>query len=721
VDRLTQFLVRRCRLTALLTLLTLAVPICFLPRASIDNSIEVWLGRSSPQAHRYQEFLRRYGTEEFVVIAARMDDPLSETAMAWQNNLADRLGQLEGVAQVLCLPKLAAALTVLAPSRATRLAEDPLARNLLISADGHTAGIVAWVKPSAGPQDRRRTVEGIERVAKAAARPGVDLPLVGTPLMNAHLDLASARDAALLLPVAAAVSILSLLLMLRNLWQVLACFVAVGGTVLWAVGLMAMSGRPFNMVTVTLPSLLFVLSISPGLHIASRTAGKLHLFSDHRQALTEAIRELLLPILMSCLTTVAGFASLMITDMDPVFDLGLFAAAGMLISLVLSILIVPGLLDLFPKPAARLNEPPRPHFTAPMGTWVTRRCKLVVAASVAASILCILTFWHIRSENNVVKFFPPQSTIAGDYAFVGKNLTGLYTLELDIQAPLDRQKETVQAIRRLSDHLASRGDVARVDHYGEFEPLLSSGRVLAWLPGAAQATGPLKEAASRFRHVEGARVWLRVSILVRSMDSGEFYSLLSAVRQKSRELLPEWASCEITGAVLLLNEAQRLLVRTQVQSFSFAALTVLVMIGVSFVSWRAGLAAAVPNLLPVFSTFAIMSLAGIPINPATVMIASVAIGLAADDAIHYLACYRRWRRRSLSPPEAAYASLAQAGQAMAYSSIIAAAGFFVLVLAQFRPLAHFGLLTGSTLLVALVSDMLVMPAWAALTRLWESR
>jgi hypothetical protein len=366
------------------------------------------------------------------------------------------------------------------------------------------------------------------------------------------------------------------------------------------------------------------------------------------------------------------------------------------------------------------NMPFRQHWTAPIGAWVARRCKPVVVLSAAALGLCTLAFPYIRAENNVLAFFPAQSTIARDYAFVGENLTGFYTLELDIQAPLDRQEEALQAVQRLSDNLARRPDVARVDHYGEFVPLLARTEVLGRL-GLGDLAAPLRKLARRFRHVEGDKVWLRASILVRPMDSSQFYVLVDAVRRETRSAIPSWASCDITGAVLLLNEMQGSLVRTQVRSFGVAAATVLLMIGAMFGSWRVGLAAAVPNLLPVCGAFALMALTNIPIDPATVMIASVAIGLAADDAIHYLACYRRWRRRDLSVPEAAHASLAQAGQAMAYSTVVAAAGFYVLCLAEFRPLVWFGLLTGSTLLVALVSDMVFIPAWCGLLRLWEKR
>ncbi len=720
MDRLVKFLVRHSRLAAVLGILSFLIPAYYLPRARIDNSIEVWLGKSSPQAQKYQEFLRRYGTEEFVLVAAKMDAPLSTESMARQAELAGAMEKVEGVEQVLSLPGLQKALMLLAPSRAANLAHDPMARNLLISSDGKTVGVVAWVKPSAGPQDRQRTVAGIEHAAAAVADAGFVPHLVGTPLMNVHLDNASAHDAAVLLPVAAVVSILSLLLMLRNFWQVLACFVAVGGSVLWAVGLMAMSSHPLNMVTVTLPAILFVLAISPGLHIASRSAGKLNLFTDRREAMAVALRELLLPMLMSCLTTVAGFSSLMITDMDPVFDLGLFASAGMLISLVASILIVPGLLDMLPSPPITPGAPFKPHWTAHIGTWVTRRGRLVVSVSVAALVLCTLTFKDIRSENNVLNFFPAESAIARDYAFVNENLTGCYTLELDIQAPPDREAEAIQAIGRLSDSLARRADVARVDHFGQFAPLLGRANLMGRL-GLEELPAQLGKLARRFRQVEPQGVCLRASILVRPMDSGRFYALLGAVREETKTILPEWTRCEITGAVLLLNEAQGSLVRTQVQSFGIAAVTVLLMIGLSFWSWRAGLAAAVPNLLPVCGTFALMSVAGISIDPATVMIASVAIGLAADDAIHYLACFRRWRGKGMSVTDAAHASLGQAGQAMAYSSVVAVAGFYVLCLAGFRPLVYFGLLTGSTLLVALVSDMVVMPAWAGLFRMWEKR
>ena len=136
------------------------------------------------------------------------------------------------------------------------------------------------------------------------------------------------------------------------------------------------------------------------------------------------------------------------------------------------------------------------------------------------------------------------------------------------------------------------------------------------------------------------------------MSSGEFYGLLDAARAEARAVLPAGkAKWDFTGAVLLLNEAQKSLVVTQVRSFAVAAAVVLAMMAALFGSARVGLAAVVPNLLPVFGAFAIMALAGIPIDPATVMIASVAIGLAVDGTTHYLACYREQRPRAASAPK----------------------------------------------------------------------
>jgi hypothetical protein len=130
-------------------------------------------------------------------------------------------------------------------------------------------------------------------------------------------------------------------------------------------------------------------------------------------------------------------------------------------------------------------------------------------------------------------------------------------------------------------------------------------------------------------------------------------------------------------------------------------------------------AALLPNLLPIFCLFASMALLGIPLDAATVMIAGVAIGIAADDTIHFLSCFRRERQSGADGPEAIRRTFEKAGAAITFTSVVAAAGFAILLLAEFKPIQYFGLLAGLTMITAWIGDVFVLPACVTTLRLWD--
>ena len=136
----------------------------------------------------------------------------------------------------------------------------------------------------------------------------------------------------------------------------------------------------------------------------------------------------------------------------------------------------------------------------------------------------------------------------------------------------------------------------------------------------------------------------------------------------------------------------------------------ILMIGVLFLSLRAALASILPNLLPIGCTFAFMALRSVPLDAATVMTASVAIGIAVDNTIFFLARFRAERRSSRTQEDAVEATFHQIGSSVVFSSIVAAAGFAILGFAGFQPIAYFGLLTAATMLTSLAGALLLTPA-----------
>lgn len=149
---------------------------------------------------------------------------------------------------------------------------------------------------------------------------------------------------------------------------------------------------------------------------------------------------------------------------------------------------------------------------------------------------------------------------------------------------------------------------------------------------------------------------------------------------------------------------------TQLRSFGVAFCTVFLCLWVGLRSWRFTAIAIVPNLLPILAAFAVMAVLGIALDPATVMMASVALGIAVDDTVHMMSAYRRERHEGRSPRDAATLAMAQVGSAMVITTVASCIGFFALMRSAFVPIELFGLLSGVAMIVALAADVLLLPA-----------
>ena len=201
MDRIADILARHCRLLAAAALICTGLLAWQVADMEIDNSVEVWLKPDSPSFQRYQRFLQEFGSDELIIVAIDVEKIYSVQSLAGQAELARRLRGVDGVAEVLDLPSATAAFF---PDLA---AGKKMARNLLISEDERTAGMVAWLRKSHGPRGRRKVVEQIESIVAELDRDGFRLHIAGTPVMNAALDDTSQRASKTFLPLAIAVSV----------------------------------------------------------------------------------------------------------------------------------------------------------------------------------------------------------------------------------------------------------------------------------------------------------------------------------------------------------------------------------------------------------------------------------------------------------------------------------------------------------------------------------
>jgi predicted RND superfamily exporter protein len=718
MGKLSDILTRHGRWLAIVALLSVILPVLQLPKARIDNSIEVWIGRNSREYSQYRDFLNRFGNEEFVAIACESEDPLGEEALNLQRSLCKKLSRIENVETVMAPSDLADILTRLQPNWKVFLEQSEFPNNLLFSNNHNTFGIIVWLKKIDIPDLRRKTVEKIESVVRENTSATKEFHLAGTPLMNVVLDRGSQKASRTFLPIALLVSVVILAVVLRNLSGVIAVICSVAVTTVWTIGLLVAVGKTLNMVTVILPSLLFVLSLSGGIHIASRFLLICSSKQDRTAAMSKTLKEVGLPIFLSSLTTAVGFGSLMISEMQPVVDFGIFAAFGIALSLLANLLIVPGLLLLLPFHISGIRSTST-HWTSRISVLAAKKKKIVLGISGILLILCIGWTTQARVESNVLKFFPETSKISQDYKFVGENLTGLYTVEIEFVTPTQNVRQMFKSMEQISRQLYGEAQVAKIIHAGSLASFIKSIHRPAFLSPSQTRDNPLNALMGKYQIRKQEQTNLRMSVFIRAMSSNQFYGLIERIRVLLAQNIDDETKYTITGVVPLLNAAQQSLINTQIKSFSLALTVVLLLIGIFMKSLRVLTAVILPNILPIFALFSIMVLADIPIDAATVMIASVAIGIAADDTIHFLSHFRLHRLSGEQIIPSIHTTFREIGPAVTLTSVVATTGFMILYMSQFKPVRYFGLLAAITMVTAWLGDVLILPACAAILNLWK--
>ena len=706
------------RVVAALLLLLVVPAALSLGRLDVDNRLERWVGDDPAGTDAYRRFRATFGSDEFVLVAVAGADLLSAESLDLR---VEAVGAVEGLDGVIRVMGPAVVFRDLfggedPEALADELTSTPFYRHLFISDDGLVLGTVVVVEPGRRADARRRLVRGIEEAYEPVRQAGMRVELVGPTVLAAALDRVSEEEALRTLPLALLGSLVVLALLLRSLRGMAVAATCAGVSVVLTLSLVVASGRSLSMVSSALPSLVWVLSLAGAIHVLRRYQD-FHLGASAPAAMREALGETTRPCTIAAVTTSLGFLSLLAATLSPVRELGVFVAGGLMIGLVAALTVAPVAAVWLRVPARGARHGFR---LERLVRWTTRRHRAVLAVFVVVAAVAGASVPFLPVDANPLRFLPRDNPTVEAYRWVGENLTGFHTLEVVVDTPapwwtssvssrLDRLQETFAGMAGVA-RVLSPLDLLRKLHQWDVGPREEAYRLPAE-PSAAEklvreASGPAGELLDAFSTADGDTV--RLSLVVDVMDEGAFLDLVEQVRAAVGKQPAGWTAT-VTGQVLRLVEAQDTLVSTQVRSFGAALVVVLTAIGVGLRSIRLAALSVVPNMAPILVVLATMAWARIPLDAATVMVASVSLGIAVDDSVHLLEGYRR-RRDALGISPALCATATDVGPALVVTTATACVGFFSLLPSRFVPVARFGLLAGLAMLAAFVAAVVVVPA-----------
>jgi hypothetical protein len=693
-----------------------------LRQLGVDNAIDIWFLKDDPALLEYQQFQQRFGHDEVVIIALKDSaGMLTAAGIDRSRMLSAAIEHIDGIARVDSLLTLkspgdgtllpAAGLTQQESAAfARRLLADPELRNRWISADGKLLVLVAGMDARLDiDAERERILAELRTILDAD---GGAYHLAGLGVIYSALNRAATQDSALV--TASAYGLILLLLALiyqraRPLLVIIA-IAALGGMA--AMGAYAASGRDLNMVTVIIPTLILVTSVSTSVHlILSIVSTPVSL--PVRERIIRGVGHMFWPCLINTLTTMAGFLSLMSSPMPVIYDLGLFAALGLMFTFVLSLLVTVAFsVSANMRSFSALNHRVGKIATL-MATTAIHRPRAVGGIAALIALVAAFGMLELKVDTYSIEFLFADHPVRQDSAAIERELGPYMALDFTVERADGALREDIlDAVAnwqlRTEDAGLAGWSNSAASHYRQ---LKNSGLLTADVSPDSLAR---LFAAERSDLVHDGRI-LRVQFGVPMQSAREIENTIDAIGALAG--LPDGYSARPAGYLPLYVQMMTHIVETQLQSFALAFGLIMLVLALLFRSAQQLLLIAISNLLPVLILLGAMGWLGIRLDAATVTIAAVVLGLVVDDTVQFLYRYREERKRA-DTRSALLATAESIGHAMTITTLVIMLGFSVLGLAAIKSVVFFGLLIALAMLAALLTDLMLLPA---LLVLWRSR
>lgn len=705
----------------------------------IERNNESLNARDESLTTAYDQFRATFGSDEDLLLAVTHARLLEADGLRLLDDLTGRIARLDGVrhayslsnAQRLVSSDIGAQMAPLiarpadAPDLRAALADHPELTGLFISANRRTAGIVIEIEDR--PDDhhyRARLIDALRELIETERRDDLELHLTGIAVQKHDVSSFIEHDQRVLMPLAVVILGAVLTVFFRRLLAVLLPLAVTGISVAWTMGVYQLAGLSMNAITSLLPPILMVLSLAVSVHIVHGWLEAPDPLGPRVPRLLGVLRKLLFPCFFCTLTTAVGFGSLATSSIPAVQQLGVFAAFGVVVAFVIGMTLVPIGLTFIAPPPTPPSDPQDRAVEAALG-WaahvsVTYPWRIVLIFGVITGV-SLLGFPLIRNNTDLVRFLKSDAPLFRDTMFIDTHLTGANTLEIIVSRQDDKPLTGLDDLRHME---LFEGTIDRHDLVTGVSSVLPILRQLQRAEGGLdrlRLPDNERDTAHAFDLLEAAPEQdlirkvisadfkrVRFNVRIHAVGTAVAVPLAEAILDDARRTFGWGYTVKATGAFYQVATTSNQLVEAQVHSFALALGLVVLAIGVLFRSLRLTIIALIPNVMPIVWTGGIMGFFGIDLSTGTAMIASAVIGLVVDDTIHYLTHFTRAYRDDTD--DAVRRTTTGVGAPLLVNNFVLVLGFWVGAFGSFKPTIYFSLLSGITMITALMCDLFVTPA-----------
>nr|WP_321407173.1 MMPL family transporter [uncultured Carboxylicivirga sp.] len=583
-------------------------------------------------------------------------------------------------------------------------------------------------------EDRVRLIEDIRKTGNEYIRQNEhELHYSGLPYIRVITAEMIKKELNMFIFLALGITALIILIFFRSFKVVMFSMLVVGIAVIWALGIQGLFGYKITILTGMIPPLIIVIGIPNSVFLLNKYHQEYRKHQNKIKALQRVIRKIGNATFLTNLTTASGFATFIFTSSKILVEFGVIAAINIIVVFFLSILLIPIIFSFLDGPKERhIKHLDNQIMGKAVNTLVKlslNHRKIIYWSAIIMLVLGAFGISRIKTTGYMLDDIPHDDPLYVDLEFFEDNFNGLMPLEIMIDTKKPNgviQRSNLKKMDDLQDELSqldviskpvSLVEVVKFSRQAFFNGKESHYKIpsnqernfiLSYV--SKSEAGAQTGIVNNF--MDSLKQKARLSYRMKDIGTTEMVSLNENIQKKIDDIFPgDKYITSLTGASVVFFKGTDYLIKNLFTSLLLAIVLIASFMAWMFSSKRMVLVSLIPNLFPLIMTAALMGYFGIPIKPSTILVFSIAFGISVDDTIHYLAKYRQeLSETNWSIRAAVVLALKETGVSMIYTSIILFFGFGIFSISQFGGTVALGVLVAVTLLIALFSNLILLPS-----------
>ncbi len=719
------------------------------------------LPTDNPKYVEYQAFLKKFGADGNTMVIGIESDKFYTTSFFNElGQLHQHLKKVKGVTEILSIPEVVNLVNdsvnhKLLPVKifnypfssqasldSARITFEnlPFYRKLLYNPQLHTYLMgVSVNKDTINSKSRTRLINDIlQQISNFENKANTKVHTSGLPFIRTTIGNRIKNEMNWFLIGSLVLSAITLFIFFRSFSATVMSLLVVGMGVVWCLGTIVLFGYKITLLTALIPPLVVVIGIPNCIYFLNKYHTAYRETNNKEEALITMVGRMGIVTLFCNIAAAIGFAVFALTHSDLLKEFGAVAGINIMALFVISLIFIPTVLSYLPPPKAKhtryLDNAFLERILVKIEQWAFYHAKWVYGITVVVTVFAVMGILRIKSEGFIVDDLPKKDKVYTDLKWFEQNFGGVMPLEIIIDTKKKKgifRSKPIEKIEELSNYIAANPATARPLSFVEglkfAKQAYFGGDTLSYtipydadllfmapyLQAKGNSSAKAAEGLSKLMNsfMDSTKQMARISVNMKDVGSAQLPLLIKDFQKKADELF-DTASYHVTftGSSISFLEGSAFIIKGLKESIFWAFSLITLCMLYLFRSFKILICSLIPNLIPLIVTAGVMGWSGIALKPSTVLVFSVALGIAIDVTIRFLINYKQeLPLYKQDVPKTLVQTIRHTGISIIYTSLVLIAGFIIFCWSDFGGTRALGWLTSLTLVVGTLTNLILLP------------